>query len=71
MVAGSAAEVLPVSLNVGGWVLRSGRGQYNGTLYKCDFLHYRKLNILNLRIDLRFRHQAVWRETHGQDPCSC
>ena len=24
-----------------------------------------------LRIDLRFRHQAVWREAHGQDPCSC
>jgi hypothetical protein len=30
-----------------------------------------KLNIFNLRIDLRFRHQAVWREAHGQDPCSC
>ena len=27
--------------------------------------------ISNLRIDLRFRHQAVWREAHGQDPCSC
>jgi len=24
-----------------------------------------------MRIDLRFRHQAVWREAHGQDPCSC
>ena len=23
-----------------------------------------------MRIDLRFRHQAVWREAHGQDPCS-
>jgi hypothetical protein len=22
-----------------------------------------------LRIDLRFRHQTVWRD--GQDPCSC
>jgi hypothetical protein len=22
-------------------------------------------------MDLRFRHQAVWREAHGQDPCSC
>ena len=21
--------------------------------------------------DLRFRHQAVWREAHGQNPCSC
>ena len=20
---------------------------------------------------LRFKHQAVWRESHGQDPCSC
>ena len=30
----------------------------------------RKLNISNLRIDSRFRHQAVWREAHGQDPCS-
>jgi hypothetical protein len=42
----------------------------NGTVYRSDFLHYRKLNISNLRIDLRFRHQAVWREAHGQDPCS-
>jgi hypothetical protein len=25
----------------------------------------------HLRIDMRFRHQAVWREAHGQDPCSC
>jgi hypothetical protein len=24
-----------------------------------------------MRIDLRFRHQAVWREACGQDPCSC
>ena len=31
----------------------------------------RKVNISNLRIDLRFRHQAVWKEAHGQDPCSC
>jgi hypothetical protein len=37
------------------------------TYYK---LQCRKLNISNLRIDLRFRHQAVWREAHGQDPCS-
>ena len=26
--------------------------------------------LICLRIDLRFRHQAVWREAHGQDPCS-
>jgi len=26
----------------------------------------RKLIISNLRIDLRFRHQAVWKEAHGQ-----
>ena len=37
----------------------------NGTVYRSDFLHYRKLNISDLRIDLRFRHQAVWREAHG------
>ena len=42
----------------------------NGTVYRSDLLHCRKLNISNLRIDLRFRHQAVWREAHGQDPCS-
>jgi hypothetical protein len=36
-----------------------------------DILHCRKLNILNLHIDLRFRHQTVWREAYGQDPCSC
>ena len=42
----------------------------NGTVYRSDFLHYRKLNISDLRIDLRFRHQAIWREAHGQDPCS-
>jgi len=35
-------------------------------------LQCRKLNIVsNMRIDLRFRHQAVWREACGQDPCSC
>jgi hypothetical protein len=35
----------------------------NGTSYvQSEFLHYRKLNIFTLRIDLRFRHQAVWRE---------
>jgi hypothetical protein len=44
----------------------------NGTVYRSDLLQCRKLNIFNLRIDLRFRHhQAVWREAHGQDPCSC
>ena len=43
----------------------------NGTVYRSDLLQCRKLNISNLRIDLRFRHQAVWREAHGQDPCSC
>ena len=43
----------------------------NGNVYRSDLLQCRKLNISNLRIDLRFRHQAVWREAHGQDPCSC
>jgi len=43
----------------------------NGTVYRSDLLQCRKLNISNLRIDLRFRHQAVWREARGQDPCSC
>ena len=43
----------------------------NGTVYRSALLQCRKLNISNLRIDLRFRHQAVWREAHGQDPCSC
>ena len=43
----------------------------NGTVYRSDFLLYKKLNVFNLRIDLRFRHQAVWREAHGQDPCPC
>jgi hypothetical protein len=43
----------------------------NGTVYRSDLLQCRKLNISSLRIDLRFRHQAVWREAHGQDPCSC
>ena len=43
----------------------------NGTVYRSDLLQCRKLNISNLCIDLRFRHQAVWREAHGQDPCSC
>jgi len=43
----------------------------NGTVYRSDLFQCRKLNISNLRIDLRFRHQAVWREAHGQDPCSC
>jgi hypothetical protein len=42
----------------------------NGTVYRSDLFQCRKLNISNLRIDLRFRHQAVWREAHGQDPCS-
>jgi len=42
----------------------------NGTVYRSDLLQCRKLNISNLRIDSRFRHQAVWREAHGQDPCS-
>jgi hypothetical protein len=42
-----------------------------GTVYRSKLLHCRKLNISNLRIDLRFRHQAVWREAHGQDLCSC
>ena len=31
----------------------------NGTVYKSDFVHYRKLNISNLCMDLRCRHQAV------------
>ena len=43
----------------------------NGTVYRSDLLHCRKLDISNLRIDLRFKHQAVRREAHGQDPCSC
>ena len=43
----------------------------NGIVYRSDLLQCRKLNISNLRIDLRCRHQAVWREAHGQDPCSC
>ena len=44
----------------------------NGTVYNSDLLQCRKLNISNLRIDLSFRHQAVWREAQGgQDPCSC
>jgi hypothetical protein len=42
----------------------------NGTVYNSDLLQCRKLNISNLRIDLSFRHQAVWREAHGHDPCS-
>ena len=42
-----------------------------GTVYRSELLHCRKLNISNLRIGLRFWHQAVWREAHGQDPCSC
>ena len=42
----------------------------NGTVYRSDLLHCRKLDISNLRIDLRFKHQAVRREAHGQDPCS-
>jgi hypothetical protein len=41
------------------------------TVYRSDLLQCRRLNIFNSRIDLRFRHQAVWREAHGQDPCSC
>ena len=43
----------------------------NGTVYRSDLFQCRKLNISNLRIDVRFRHQAIWREAHGQDPCSC
>ena len=39
----------------------------NGAVYRSVLLQCR--NISNLRIDLRFRHQAVWREAHGQDPC--
>jgi hypothetical protein len=39
----------------------------NGIVYRSDLLHCRKLNTLNLRIDLRFRHQTAWREAHGQD----
>ena len=35
----------------------------NGTVYRSDLLQCRKLNIFN-------RLQAVWREAHGQDPCS-
>ena len=42
-----------------------------GAVYRSDLLHCRKLNISNLHIDLRFRHQTVWREAHAQDPCSC
>ena len=42
----------------------------NGTVYRSDLFQCRKLNISNLRIDLKFRHQAVWREAHGQDPFS-
>ena len=42
----------------------------NCAMYKSRLFTYRKLNISNLRMDLRFRHQAVWREAHGQDPCS-
>jgi hypothetical protein len=38
----------------------------NGTVYRSALLQCRKLNISNLRIDLRFRHQAVWREAHGK-----
>jgi hypothetical protein len=30
----------------------------NGTVYRSDLLQCRKLNISNMRIDLRFRHQA-------------
>ena len=37
----------------------------NGTVYRSDLFQCRKLNISNLRIDLRFRHQAVWREAHA------
>ena len=43
----------------------------NSTVYRSDLFQCRKLNISNLRLDLRFRHQVVWREAHGQDPCSC
>jgi hypothetical protein len=42
----------------------------NGTVYITDLLHCRKLNISNLRIDIIFRHQTLWREAHGQDHCS-
>jgi hypothetical protein len=28
-------------------------------MYISDFLHHRKLNMSNLRMDLRFRHQAA------------
>jgi hypothetical protein len=43
----------------------------DGTVYRSDLLQCRKLNISNLRIDLKFRHQATWREAHGQDLRSC
>ena len=43
----------------------------NGTVYRSNLFQCRKLNISNLHIDLRFRHQAVWKEAHGQDPCYC
>ena len=39
---------------------------HNGTVYRSDLLHCRKLNIYNLRMDLRFRQQAVWREARGR-----
>jgi len=28
----------------------------NGTVYRSDLFHWRKLNISNLRIDSKFRH---------------
>ena len=31
----------------------------NGTVYRSDLFQCRKLNISNMRTDLRFRHQAV------------
>ena len=40
-------------------------------LYTKGTYYLITLQKANLRIDLRFRYQAVWREAHGQDPCSC
>jgi hypothetical protein len=47
----------------------------NGTVYRSDFLHYRKLYVSNLCIDLRFGHQAVFsfqcRKAHDQESYVC
>jgi hypothetical protein len=52
------------------WTRQMKDALQNGTVYRSDLLQCRKLNTSNLRRDLRFRHQAVWRQAHGQDPCS-